>query len=153
MRQVNRQSAFLLGLLLALSGCNTPSEPATPPLADGVYEVIASAAEASGLPRVTADTRALIFDRQFVRDGAAEPPEHLLIRVTGHAPLELAEPPTTSEANGRRSLLLTLREEAGQALQELTTHATRAAVIVDGQVVTAHGIRTPIVGGKVQVSC
>ncbi|MHC4940733.1 MAG: hypothetical protein ACYTHK_17470 [Planctomycetota bacterium] len=120
------------------------------PLPNGVYEVRASGAEP---PAADAQSRVLVFDRQFIRGGDEIPPEYVLLDTTGYAPLDLAEPPEQAEVNGRAVLLLTLTPDAGRALTELTTHAERAAVVVGGEVVTVHRVRVPIEGGRLQVSC
>ena len=140
--------------LLALAcGCGEPSPAAPSALANGIYEVVASASDEATLSAATSDTRVLVFDRRFLRGGTAEPAEYVQLRTVGYAPLDLAEAPKSSEANGRPALLLTLQPDAGAALTKLTTRAKRAAVVIGGQVVTVHGIKVPIEGGKLQVSC
>ena len=143
-----------LFLVVCVCACSGPDhDPRTDALADGVYEVLAADDDPSALPSGGAGTRVLVFDRQFIDGGSALPPEHVLLRIEGHAPLDLTAPPTTSEANGRPVLLLTLDAEAGRSLEALTSRAERAAVVVGGTIVTVHRIRTPIEGGRLQVSC
>ena len=141
-------------LFLCTCACGEP-EPVSRPeaLEDGVYEVLAVGGDRDALPAADADARVLTFDRQFIAGGAELAPEYVLLRVPGHAPLELAQPPTEGEANGRPVLLLSLKPEAAKALTALTSKARRAAVVVDGTIVTVHGIRVPIEGGLLQVSC
>lgn len=144
----------LLFLLVCLVGC-ADSQPVTQEAAleDGVYEVLAVERDRASLPKPDADARILVFDRQFIKGAEDMPPAYLLLRVSGHAPLDLAKPPTQGEANGRAMLLLNLKPEAAKTLQTLTSKAERAAVVVGGQVVTVHRIRVPIEGGGLQVSC
>jgi hypothetical protein len=138
----------LMPILFLAAGC-----AASRPLADGVYEVRAVMPTADALPRAGADERVLLFDRQFLREGEAMRPAHVLVRTTGFAPLTLAAPPVEGEANGRAVLQVTLTPEAARALTRLTSRADRAAVIVDGAIVTVHRVRVPIEGGQLQVSC
>jgi len=146
-------AARLLPLLaVLLVGCAGP-EPQSDELPDGVYEVLAVERDAADLPAADAESRVLLHDRRFVQGGAEVPPDHVLVRLPGFAPLELAEAPTPGQADGRPVLLLTLSPAAGQALTELTTRAEHAAVLIGGQVVTVHRIRAPIEGGTLQVSC
>ncbi len=143
-------------LLLFLTSCGRPATAPDAPAADledGVYEVLAVASEKGELPTPDEDTRVLVFDGNFIVGGSDLPPEHVLLRVAGHAPLALAKPPTPGESGGRAVLLLSLTPEAGKALETLTTTAKRAAVVVNGTIVTVHRIRVPIVGGGLQVSC
>ena len=149
----------LLPLVFALAcacacACADSSPVATPAvLADGVYEVLAVERDRAALPEPDSDTRVLIHDRKYLRGGADEPPDYLLLRVPGYAPLDLARPPTQGMTEGRPVLLLALEEDAGKALTELTSRAERAAVVVGGDVVTVHRIRVPIEGGHLQISC
>lgn len=138
----------MLPLLILLTGCATGS-----PLADGVYEVRAVEPTTDALPAAGPHEQVLLFDRQFLRDAESIPPAYVLVRRSGYAPLILAKPPTPGERNGRDTLLLTLTPEAGSALTALTSRADRAAVIVDGAIVTVHRVREPIEGGRLQVSC
>ncbi len=143
-----------LVLLAGACGCSDP-EPVPPPAAlkDGVYEVLAVEGDPGALPTPDAETRVLTYDRQFIAGGSQLAPEYVLLRVRGHAPLELAKPPTEGEADGRPALLLTLRPEAGKTLAALTSKASRAAVVIGGTIVTLHRVRAPIEGGRLQVSC
>ena len=141
-------------LFLFLCGCAEPDAEITPdPLPDGVYEVLAVEAEASALEADGPGTRVLPFDHAFLRGGEEEPVEFVLLRTEGAAPLDLAEAPTSSTMGDRPVLLLRLDEPAGAALKALTARARRAAVVVNGAIVTVHRIRVPIEGGRLQVSC
>ena len=146
----------LLGLALALApGCGDPSPPPrdAAALPDGVYEVLAVAPTPAELPAGGPDSRVLPFDHAYLQGGAELPPEHVLLRTIDAAPLDLAEAPSEGAMGGRPVLLLTLEAEAGAALERLTAKAKRAAVVVDGRIVTVHRIRVPIEGGRLQVSC
>jgi len=151
MPQPTRLLMLLAVLLLACGGPEPLGGSDAPP--DGVYEVLAVEREAGALPAADAESRVLLHDRRYVRGGADLPPDHVLLRLPGFAPLELAQPPEHGETDGRPALLLTLTPSAGQALTDLTTRARHAAVVIGGQVVTVHRIRTPIEGGTLQVSC
>ena len=143
-----------LAVLLAgacVCGCRGTSPP--PALDNGIYEVLAAAPDPARLPAPDADTRVLVFDRQFVRGGSEIPPEHVLVRIPGHAPLDLARKPEVTGGKESPRLNLQLRPAAADALTKLTTRARRAAVIIDGKVVSVHGIKVPIEGGALQVSC
>jgi hypothetical protein len=145
----------LLPLVFALACACADSSPAPTPVAlpDGVYEVLAVEGDRAALPAPGPETRVLIHDRKYLRGGSEEPPDYLLLRVPGYAPLDLARPPTQGMTEGRPVLLLALEEDAGKALTELTSRAERAAVVIGGDVVTVHRIRVPIEGGHLQISC
>ena len=123
------------------------------PLPNGVYEVRGTTPFEPELPAADAQTRVLVFDRQFIRGGTEIPPEYVQLNTSGFAPLDLAEPPEQAEMDGRAVLRLTLKPDAGRALAELTARADRAAVVVGGEIVTVHRVRVPIEGGRLQVSC
>ncbi len=145
---------LLLLLFAVLGACADGDSVGTPDeLADGVYEVLAVHRERAPLSGEGPDTRVLVHDHRYVQGGADEAPDYVLLRLPGHAPLDLARPPTPGEADGRPVLLLTLEPEAGQALEDLTSRAEHAAVVIGGRVATVHRIRVPIKGGTLQVSC
>ena len=146
--------ALLFFVFVLAGACADPAPKiSTDALPDGVYEVLAVESDREALPSADEGTRVLVFDRQFLADGDELPPEYVLLRIQGHAPLALAKPPAAGEAHGRPALLLNLDEDAGKALQALTTRAKRAAVVVNDTIVTVHRIRVPIEGGGLQVSC
>ena len=143
---------LLVALVLLLAACGT--QPAAPtPLADGVYEVLAVEPDAHRLEPITPGTRIVPFDHAYLRGGAERPVEYVLLRERGAAPLDLAKAPQQSTMGDRPVLLITLTTSAGEALEALTAKAERAAVVVDGAIVTMHRIRVPIEGGRLQVSC
>ena len=150
-----RSSLFLLLLaLLCACACAEPASVAPPDrLENGVYEILAVEPDARALPAPGPETRVMVHDHQYVQGGAELPPDHVLLRVPGHAPLDLGRPPTQGESNGRAVLLLQLEPVAGEALAKLTARAEWAAVVVGGRIVTVHRIRVPIEGGGLQVSC
>lgn len=145
---------LLFGMVFVLSACGTKEVTHTDSvLPDGIYEVVASAASADALPSASSDTRVLRYDRRFVQGGDEVPPDYLLVRLSGFAPLDLAEPAKPSEMNGRPVLLLALESEASAALTALTTHAKAMAIVIGGEVTSSHRVREPLRGGRLQVSC
>jgi hypothetical protein len=145
---------LLLLLFASLGACADPDTVETPDgLADGVYEVLAVEREREALPAERPDTRVLVHDHRYVQGGSEQAPDYVLLRLPGYAPLDLARPPAPGESEGRPVLLLNLEPAAGKALEDLTSRAEHAAVVIGGQVVTVHRIRVPIEGGMLQVSC
>lgn len=140
-------------LIVLLAGCGQPTHAPSAALADGVYEVLAVETDRAKLAGEAPGTRVLPFDHAYLRDAAERPVEFVRLRIEGAAPLDMAEAPTEGTLGDRPVLLLTLTPSAGEALEHLTTTARRAAVVVDGAIVTVHRIRIPIEGGRLQVSC
>ncbi|MEM7262010.1 MAG: hypothetical protein AAF488_08460 [Planctomycetota bacterium] len=78
-------------------------------------------------------------------------PEWLVLPSTPSVPLELMEPPTVEEG----ALFVTLTESAGRQLFEFTQRSVGrpVAVVIGGEIVTVHVIRTALTGGQLQISC
>lgn len=142
---------WMVATVGALVSCQSlSSQPAPAALADGLYPVVASEDSAEKLT-VAAGHRAVINDRRFVKPELRPEPEWVLLPNVPAVALELAEAPT--EGDGR--LNLTFTTQAAQNLASFTEQSIgkRVAIVIGGDVVTIHVIRTSIDGGKLQVSC
>ena len=157
--------------LLVLTGClfaaavekevngDEPTQEKAPPaaktLADGVYLVLRDGSKEKDVLPIK-DGETLLVDRhRYLGKSNSEPPRYLVVRSARAVELNLAEgPKTAKEDEGKLRILLKLRPKAAAALESVTReHLNRQLTIVlGGDVVTTHRIRTVIQGGDVQIS-
>jgi preprotein translocase subunit SecD len=132
------------------------NKPEAKKLANGVYVVLRdSAAEKDLLP--LKDGEVLAIDRHlYAKIDDKEAPRYLVMRAMPDVVLDLAgEPKAVKEGDEVVRILLKLQPKAAAALERLTADnvGKQVAIILGGEVVTAHKIRDAIKGGEVQISC
>ncbi len=152
-------SACLLvsGLLSIFPTTATPQQPAhtVAKLPTGVYAVVRDGAmEKDVLPLKQGE--ALAVDRHgYLKKGENEPPRYLVLHAVPDVLLDLAgEPTAVKEGDDVVRVLFTLKPKAAEALERVTRDQVgkQVAIVIEGEVVTAHKVRTAIKGGRVQVS-
>jgi hypothetical protein len=124
------------------------------PLADGMYAVKrdAATAEAAGVPGEPA--RVIRYDRRSA-SGEPEEPRYLALQTSPFVPLILEVPPDIREqSDGRTYLSVALAQGYVKTLSDFTrAHlGGRVAIVVDGDVITVHKVRSPIDNGKMQIT-
>lgn len=156
-----RQSlAAMLIVAAVFSGCQMPTSdsienPEASGLADGFYRVLQRRSE-SALLQPGPEQIVMIERHRFVRSEAPPDPTFVLLATAPDVPLELSRAPESSRGDdGRDRILLNFSPRAARRLAEFTTANVGAhvAIIIGGEVVTAHAIRTPLTGGGLQISC
>lgn len=124
-------------------------------LRDGVYAVLWEATTRDSADLLGPRQVILPYDRKYTGSTETEPRTYLAIDTSSPVPLILETQPETQEDGTGRSLLsVTLAREYVGALEEFTTEhlGERAAIVLDGEVVTMHKIRDVIREGKIQIS-
>jgi preprotein translocase subunit SecD len=153
-----RRSAGLLAALLAL-GLRAPAwgHDETPPpktVPDGVYAVLRDGPSDKDLLPLK-DGEALVADRhRYLKADDQEPPRFLVVRAAPDVDLDLAEAPKAVKEGEVVRVLLKLQPKAAMALERLTSdqRGKQVAIVVGGEVVTAHKVREVIKGGEVQIT-
>jgi preprotein translocase subunit SecD len=154
------RSACLLVTMLVLSsqpavGAQDKVPPARKKLPDGVYAVQrASLKEKDVLPLKDGEVL-VVHQHRYVKKDANEPPRFLVVRSAPEVAFDLAGAPRADkEGTEVVRILLKLKPSAATALERLTRdHLGRELTLVlGGEVVTTHKIRTVIKGGDVQIT-
>jgi len=169
----NRPKTFkpVLGILLAAvlgtCGCGTPAarpaneakaiaSPGADRLENGAYVVLREAstpqdARIEGVRQVV-----LACDRRKYSDAPPnEPLTYVAIDPTDYVPLLIeGAPEVTKDAQGKSILSVSLARKNAERAEALTrAHlGGRIAMLVDGEIVTLHKIRSVISGGKLQIT-
>ena len=124
-------------------------------LPDGIYAVQRDGPKEKDVLPLN-DGEVLVVNRhRYVKNAANEPPRFLVVRSAPEVALDLTSEPTAVKEGGEVvRILLKLRPKAAAALERLTRdHLGRqVAIVLGGEVVTAHKVRTVIKGGDVQIT-
>jgi hypothetical protein len=128
-------------------------EPRKAP-ADGVYRVLRDGpTEKSILPFKDGET--LVVNRhRYQKEGDKEAPQFLAVHDKPEVPLDLAGGPEADRENGAVvRIRMKLRPDAAKALERVTRDRQgQLAIVLGGEVVTVHKIRTAIPDGNVQIT-
>jgi hypothetical protein len=154
-----RRCACLLTFVLS-SASHVPAQAQdnTPPpknAPDGVYAVLRESLKEKDVLPLKDGERLIVHHHRYLKDGAKEPPRFLVVRPTPDVMLDLAEAPqAVKEGDEVVRILLKLKPRAATALKRVTTDQTNkhVAIVLGGEVVTAHKIREAIKGGNVQIT-
>lgn len=123
---------------------------------NGLYPVVREASNREALLPLAPGEVVVVHDPSILEGGATDK-VHLVVRRDEFAPLSLKQPPQKLPDQTDRTLFwlgLTLDDSSSQRLEEITrAHLGQTlAVVVGGNSVTKHGIKSVIKGGKVQIS-
>ena len=152
--------APFLGILLQLGSIvavwSQDKAPASAKkLPDGIYAVQRdSPKEKDVLP--LKDGEVLVVDHhRYLKNNETEPPRFVVVHSSPEVGLDLAgEPKAVKEDGEVLRIFLKLQPKAATALERLTrAHLGRqVAILLGGEVVTMHKVRTVIKGGDVQIT-
>jgi len=122
----------------------------------GFYLVAAMAPSADALPAPAREQQIARHDSKYLRDSEGTPVSYLLLSRRPDVVLTLANAPVLLEkgSNGFPELRLELSKEAAADLERMSREHLdqRVALVVDGEVVTTHKIRSVITDGKVRLT-
>jgi hypothetical protein len=127
---------------------------ASGPLANGMYAVLHDAPTAEEA-RFDAESHRVVRYDQRLASGELEAPQYLALRTSSFVPLILEVPPDVHEqSDGRTYLTVSLAQSYVKTLADFTRDnlGGRVAIVVDGDVLTMHKVRSVIDGGKMQIT-
>lgn len=158
-------AAFVLGF--ALCGCKSPAagstnkatavlSPAAQHLENGTYLILREAPTLQEAQLAVPPAVVLTYDRRKYSGAPPnEPLTYVAIDPRDYVPLIIeGAPKMKSDGKGKSVLTVCLaRRNADRAEAFTRAHlGGRIAMVVDGEIVTLHKIRTVITGGKVQIT-
>lgn len=152
-RTATRTAGLLLSWALAAAiaaGRDQPKEHQA-----GFYLIAAEAPSADALPAPSSEQQIARYDQKFLRESERGAPTYLLLPKRPDVALKLANPPVIDKSpNGFAELHLELTKEAAADLERVSReHLGQAvALMIDGEVVTKHKIRSAITGGQFVLS-
>jgi preprotein translocase subunit SecD len=146
------RSACALVVALSLGGQALAEEKKLP---DGVYAVLREGLKEKDVLPLKDGEALAVHRHRYLKDAEKEPPRYLVVRRAPDVLLDLAaEPKAEKEGEEVVRILLKLRPKAAAALERLTRDqlGRQVAIVVGGEVVTAHKVRTVIKSGDAQIS-
>lgn len=160
--QVKRRSMLLAlaALPFAVACASTPravsaSTPIpTAAVPSGMYAVVADASQVPSTDPVR-NYRTLRYDPKMADSESTEPVQLVTVETHSFVPLILgAAPEPTQQENGSILLSVALSPKYIKTLADFTrAHlGERVALVLDGEVVSTHKIRTVIEGGRMQIT-
>jgi preprotein translocase subunit SecD len=125
-------------------------------LADGLYLVLRSAHEPKIIEPLGAAEQLVPNDFHFLEPDEREPVVYLVLQTKPFVPLILGSDPCEDreQATGKPRLQVELAEDQKRPLEDFTrAHLGQTiAIVVGGDVVTAHKIKSVITGGRLQIT-
>lgn len=145
--------AGLLLLIVAGTASSQKTWPAKIP--NGFYAVLD---EESSRDKVRIDSIPniiLVYDGKYVDSSQTASPSYVALDTVSFVPLILeGSPITNKDGNGRTLLGVTLSRKYIRRLEDFTkAHlGRRVAIVLDGEIITMHKIRSVISEGKIQIT-
>ncbi len=156
-RSLKRLILLASAAVLAAAACGPGGarDHAPPGLADGFYIIARDSTDREAVQPVSSQEILAIHDYRFIADAEDAPPRYLVLPTEPDVPLVLREEPgSLPQDDGRILLLLTLADAHVEELARLTREniGRGVAIVVGGDVVTTHAIRSVIEDGRIQIS-
>jgi hypothetical protein len=134
---------------------NGAAPPAAAPLSNGVYAVLRQGLTRAEVQAEKQPHLLLVYDRKHYEADKDQPPRYVALDASPFVPLVLAgTPDTRRDDRGWTLLNVTLAPQHVKTLEHFTRDHLGGvvAVVIDGEIVTTHKVRTVIEDGKVQVT-
>jgi hypothetical protein len=172
MSRIKSEVSHAAGVILfaaMLCACGCGSQPAPPPseakpvthavagsLENGAYAVLGEAPARQGVEADALHRLVLVYDRRKYSDAPPdEPLTYVEIDPSDYIPLLIEGSPEMKKDSQGKSILSVSLTRAGADKTEAFTRAHlggRIAMVVDGEIVTLHKIRSVVTDGKLQIT-
>lgn len=149
---------LFLGILFIVSSCTNSARALQRSInvdfEDGIYLIERTGDNNKETYPLSSNERRIEFNKEFI-EKTDQSSKYIVINIEEYAPLQLREQPTTQHQDGnRKRLMLTLADKAKLQLKDFTTkHINKlTTIVVNGEALTMHKIRTVIDGGHLQIT-
>jgi preprotein translocase subunit SecD len=142
-------------LLLVAVGTAFSQKPSPARIPNGFYAVLTEASSRGEAQTDSVPTMVLLYDGKYVDSSQTVSPSYVALDTVSFVPLILEGSPTTNkDGNGRTLLGVTLSRKYIGTLEDFTkAHlGGRVAIVLDGEIITMHRIRSVISEGKIQIT-
>ncbi len=156
MRQSFTRRICFAGLLLLISAGTTFSQNSSlARIPSAFYAILNEGSSRDSVETDSIPNIVLVYDGKYVDSSQSATPIYVALDTTFFVPLILEGAPTANkDGNGRTLLGVTLSRHYIRTLEDFTkAHlGGRVAIVLDGEIITMHKIRSVISEGKVQIS-
>lgn len=121
----------------------------------GMFLILAEAGSKEDLRPLRLGEQAARYDYKFLRESEARPARYFILHEYADVPLDLAEPVQSRQGQlGTTELSFTLTPEAAAAAERMSREnlGKNVALLIDGEVITAHKVRSVITDGRFVLS-
>ncbi len=125
------------------------------PRSNGIYAVLREAATPEEAQGGDARCWVLPYDGKYTDSGPVTPLTYVALDQSSFVPLVLEGAPETKKDEGGKTILsVTLKKEHAKTLEDFTqAHlGGKIAIVLDGEIVTLHKVRSAVSGGKLQIT-
>jgi hypothetical protein len=155
-------TVILSALVLASAACSRPGyqQPEkgnanAEPIKNGVYAVLGEAPSPEQAPVDGGNSVVLAYDKRYTDAGPDGSVRYVTIDTSSFVPLILeGAPDATKDDGGKTILSITLQKEYAKKLEDFTREHRdgKVAILIGGEIVTLHTIRSVISGGQFQIT-
>ncbi len=135
---------------------NKPIKSATSPsLRNGFYAVLRDSLTEEGAQSENPHASVLLYDKKYADADPGKPVRYVAIDTSSFVPLILeGAPDARKDVGGKTLLSVTIKEEYVKTVEEFSrAHlGGEVAILLDGEIVTIHKVRSVITGGKIQIT-
>jgi preprotein translocase subunit SecD len=125
------------------------------PLQNGFYAVRVEALTAGEVQCQDASCAAMLYDKTFTDSSESEPVKYVAIDTSSFVPFILEAAPGAARAGaGKMILRVKLKKKYAQRLEDFSRRhlGGTVAIVLDGEIVTLHKVRSVVSGGQVQIT-
>ena len=123
-------------------------------IADGIYLVKEMASSVSGLSSPNINELIVNYNHDFI-DDKDDPIQYYLLQADPFVPLVISSKPIIKGTPERlNELNIVLAEKYSELLEDFTRNNIGGivAIVIDGEAVTRHKIRTAVTGGRLKIT-
>jgi preprotein translocase subunit SecD len=142
-------------LLLIVVGTAIAQKASPARIPNGFYAVLSEGSSRDKVRTDSVPNIVLLYDGKYVDSSQTASPSFVALDTVSFVPLILEGSPTASkDGNGRTLLGVTLSRKYIRRLEDFTkAHlGGRVAIVLDGEIITMHKIRSVISEGKIQIT-
>jgi preprotein translocase subunit SecD len=142
-------------ILVLEAGFGIPQQRPAPKLPNGFYSILIDTTSRIAARIDSIPNSILIYDGRYTDSSDMATPRYVAVDTTFYVPLVLEGAPVAKkDGNGRTLLGVSLSQRYVKRLADFTkAHlGGRVAIVLDGEVITMHKIRSVISGGKIQIT-
>jgi hypothetical protein len=144
------------GLLILIAvGTTFSQKPSPARIPNGLYAVLGEGSSRAEVRTDSIPNIVLLYDGKYVDSSQTASPSYVALDTASFVPLILEGSPTADKGgNGRTLLGVTLSRKYIKTLEGFTkAHlGGSVAIVLDGEIITMHKIRSVISGGKIQIT-